>query len=375
MKIKLNLESLVEQGFNVRYNMIGDEKVVLICPYGFPTWTESNSIFRSSIWTLDGDPVSLSFRKFTNLGEQPLFEPLDESRPITYVEKKDGSTLIVSKYKGKLVVRTRGTIDATVLDNGNEIPFLIQKYPKAFDNFLVNSEEWTVIYEWETPSNFIVIRDVKEPTLTLTGAVYHHDYSYMQQDELNAVGKDISVPRPTLYSFPNLITACNEVVGWLGKEGIIVVDYTGQIFKKVKADDYKKKHAFKSDMSIKNLRSLYFQWGEPDFEAFKLKVEQEYDFECMEMSEPVVKALSAAAVEMYKQIADAKAFVQPLIGLERKEAAMKILAHYNKSMVSGFCFKFLDGKDLDVKSKEKLLEHILPNNTLDVSFFAANIDI
>jgi hypothetical protein len=37
------------------------------------------------------------------------------------VEKLDGSTLIVSKYNGQYILRTRGTVDASKLANGFEL--------------------------------------------------------------------------------------------------------------------------------------------------------------------------------------------------------------------------------------------------------------
>lgn len=387
MKIVLPKE---EDGFIIKPNILHGEKVLLVTTHHMGVkWTPENAIFRSSLWRAsDLFPISLSFRKFTNYGEQPAFEPLNENEPLTYVEKKDGSCLLVSKYKGKLVIRTRGTVDATTLFNGSEIAFLMKKYPKAFDNDLLNSENVTIAYEWETPSNFIVIRDVKEPTLSLTSIIKHvvwdatHsnwelDYSYMQQELLDGLAPFFGVERPQTYRYPNLLTAASDVKTWKGKEGIIVVSQDGQIFKKIKAEEYLKLHAFKSNMSVKTMRALFFELGEPSYDVVmdNVRTNANNDFETVNAAEKIVQAVFDAVAKMNMMVADAKEFVQPLKVLTRKDAAEQILFKFGKSVMSGFAFKFLDGKELDRKAKEKLLESILPNNALDIEYNIGNMDI
>ena len=296
------------------------------------------------------------------------------------------SCLLVSKYKGKLVVRTRGTIDATTLFNGDEIAFLMKKYPRAFDNAILNTENVTIAYEWETPSNFIVIRDVKEPTLSLTAIVRHVkweadnwelDYSYMDQNGLDSLAPVFGVERPKTYRYPDLLTAANDVKTWKGKEGVIVVSQNGQIFKKIKAEEYLKLHAFKSNMSVKTMRALYFEMNEPVYDVImdNIRTNANNDFETVQAADKIVRAVYQAVQKMNIMIDEAKAFVQPLKGLERKDAALQILAKFGKSIMSGFAFKFLDGKELDRKAKEKLLESLLPNDSLDISFGSDKMDV
>lgn len=372
MKVNIPFD---DEAFTVKRNKIAGDEVLFVIPKHMGVdWTDENSIFRSSIWRAsDLKPISLGFRKFTNLGERPAFEPIDENAPLTYVEKKDGSCLIVSQYKGELIIRTRGTVDASTLPNGHEIPFLMKKYPNAFENQFLDSEEFTLLFEWETPSNFIVIQDVTEPTLSLTGMVRHEDYSYTSQSDLDDIAKILEVPRPKTYEYPNLISAVTDVEDWKGKEGIVIVDESGQIFKKVKAEEYLIKHAFKSNISIKNLRELYFQWMEPSLEEMQARIEIEYDFECFKMAKPVLDVLFPAIAQMKQEIEDAVKFTQGLKGMERKDAAQEILT--KQKVMSAVCFKVLDGKEIGVDMKKKILERILPNNALDFGFSCDTMDL
>ena len=121
--------------------MIAGEKCFLVCPKDFGVqWNKDNLIFRSSIWNEQGEPVSLSFKKFFNWEEQKELVPFPSStKNCSLIEKKDGSLLIISKYKNQIIHRTRGTFDASNLENGHEIEFLKQKYPKVFNSDFIGT--------------------------------------------------------------------------------------------------------------------------------------------------------------------------------------------------------------------------------------------
>ena len=121
--MKIDLSKINREHFLVHESTIYGEPLYLVQPMHIGcTWTQENKIFRSSIWNAQGELVSAGFPKFPNWGEQPEVFPLPKSLEYaTTVEKLDGSLLILSKYRGKLILRTRGTFDASVHDNGNEL--------------------------------------------------------------------------------------------------------------------------------------------------------------------------------------------------------------------------------------------------------------
>ena len=140
MKIDISKIETGERGFFVNHHIIGGEQVVLVVPqYAGTTWTPDNIIFRSSIWDMDGNPVSLSYKKFFNYDESPTIDPAPESLAGTSaLEKIDGSTCIVSDWRKNRIIRTRGTVSAITLENGHEYFYLANEKYKT--RYLKNAE-------------------------------------------------------------------------------------------------------------------------------------------------------------------------------------------------------------------------------------------
>src|SRR4051812_24434066 len=113
--------------FNFKEGVVAGEECVLITPKDITCkWTHENQHYRSVIvLKSSGEVISRGFSKFVNWGEKPDFQPWDMSWPIDARHKLDGSLLIVSKYKGEFIIRTRGVFDARAHETGNEIDFLM----------------------------------------------------------------------------------------------------------------------------------------------------------------------------------------------------------------------------------------------------------
>lgn len=113
--------------FNFKEVEISGDACWLITPKDMATkWDNENFRFRSCLVRQEDNLViSQGFGKFTNYGERPDFQPWDDTQKFEARHKLDGSLLIVSKYKGELIIRTRGTVDARQLANGHEIDFLM----------------------------------------------------------------------------------------------------------------------------------------------------------------------------------------------------------------------------------------------------------
>ena len=186
--------------FTFRLCTIGGDDCVLIKPKpemeGF--WDDNNKIYRSSIWRVsDGYPVSLGYKKFVNYNELPAFEVPEttELGKFEAVEKIDGTCVIISKYKGELIVRTRGTVDAHIHTNSEDLFRLVDEL-KLWSVGL-HPDTWGVsfIFEWVTPSNAIVLQYPKSK-LFLTGMVKHSDYSYYEQSDLDFYARMYKWDRP-----------------------------------------------------------------------------------------------------------------------------------------------------------------------------------
>ena len=291
-KVMVELET---EGFMVKEHELNGKTVYLITPQHIGcTWTKNNLIYRSSVWDENGDAVSLSWKKFFNFGEAPnVVEDPDNIVGCPIMDKRDGSTLIVSVFNGDWVIRTRGTVDATNLTNGYEIEQLKAKYP-AFFNYDVKDEitgmDVSVIFEWETPNNRIVLNNCDEPQLILTGIVFNKYYRYYNQEAVDAMAKMWKLERPARYEFKTLAELLDGIKDATGIEGCCLYFNDWQDIKKIKSTEYLKLHAFKFNMagSYKPLCEYIVSLGKTTVDEVKEHIIETYDFECWEFIEDKV---------------------------------------------------------------------------------------
>ena len=128
--MKILLDQIDKTQFRIDSYILNGEMVFLVHPLNIGiNWNRNNKILRSSIWNSNGELVSASFPKFVNWGEKPEVFPVPTSlKDCVFTQKMDGSTLIISKYKRQYIIRTRGTIDASLMEkNGQEIELFKEK--------------------------------------------------------------------------------------------------------------------------------------------------------------------------------------------------------------------------------------------------------
>jgi hypothetical protein len=329
-----------------------DNKILIHRKEAGVKWDDKNKYFRSSVWDKKtGKLISAGFRAFTNYGEQPDFEPLSEDTSVKAVIKRDGSLLCVSMFKNELIIRTRGTIDATKLQNGFEIEFLKKKYPKAFDNHFIDSEMYTLLYEWTTPTNRIVLQESEEPTLWLIGAINHSNYRYCDQSNLDNYAKEFGVERPETYGITldgGINNLKKQIEPLKDIEGVVIYDNMhGQTLKKIKTLRYLELHkVFTGIKSVDHLFDLFVEYGCTNRENFEALLATNFDWE-------LVTTLKPLTDELYQKWQDIKNklncimlyFNNPdFIELDRKGKAKKINEYF--SGYTGIAFAMLDGKEL-----------------------------
>jgi len=352
--------------FMVHQHLLNGEVLHLVQPQFMGCkWTQENKIFRSSVWNNDGYPVSLGFYKFVNLGENPEVFPVPTNLKNSVItDKLDGSLLVVSKYKGNVILRTRGTVDATKIDNGYELEIFKEKYLPLLEH--ENSDEtWEISYlfEWLTASkdHAIVIKYDSVPEWVLVGAADHNDYSLLTQHELNAFASTVGFKRPEQFSFNTVDELVETVTSWKNREGIVLYTQNGQMLHKIKSDDYKKKHAFKSEATLENTLELFLNFGYPSFNDFKQKIGELYDWECVTMVLGHMSNICDAWKEVQKIIDGFNSFVETVLKPlpTRKDQALKVIQSYGNSNRNSFVFRILDGKQLEKEDIKKLFWQVL----------------
>lgn len=358
MKINLDLTALEANEFDLRMGKIAGETVVLVNPRGFPKWTKDLLIFRSSVWTMDGTLISAGFKKFFNLTEAPHIVPDPTDADIAqgeFLEKLDGSLLIVSKYKGELIVRTRGTLDATALDNGHEVAILKQKYPKCFSNIFLDAG-YTLLFEWLSDTNKIILTYPDCPDMKLVGMISHEDYKYASQMALDQLAKDLNVGRPRRFAFKSIGDMLSAVEALKDQEGYCFYYNDEQDIKKVKSPWYLALHRFKSNCSLEYILDFYVECGQPDYQTFVDKITQTFDHECLALALPFASQVVDAGRQVRAILAGMQTFVDTKLKPlgSRKEQAQLVISSYGKTNRSGFVFSLLDGKVLDKDAIKKL---------------------
>ena len=363
--MKINLDNIDREQFHVNEHIVNGEMLYLVIPRQMGcNWTQENKVFRSSVWNSDGELVSASFPKFTNWGEKPEVFPVPTSlKSATIIEKLDGSTLIVSKYKGEYIIRTRGTIDASLMEqNGHEIEVFKTDVLPNFISYFPKDETWnfSVIFEWVSPLNVIVLNYGAVPQFFLIGLIRHPDYELCDQNSLDMVANICQVKRPASYTFDDIDSLLAAIELWQGKEGVCVYHRNDQEIHKVKSAWYLMLHHMKSELSsLEKIVDVWVSQGYPSYTDFYNYIATTFDYELAEKVRGNISNISDAYKEVLKIISHMKSFVEPLKSMSRKDAAIKIMGAYGETNRKSFCFNLLDGKELDGDSIKKLIFQVL----------------
>jgi hypothetical protein len=367
--MKIDLKSIDETQFMVHQHILNGEVLYLVQPNHIGAkFTQTNKIFRSSLWNNDGELVSAGFPKFTNWGENPDNFPVPTSlKDTVLMEKVDGSLLIVSKYKGQYILRTRGTSDASKIDNGYELEIFKQTIlPKLLDptRFLyADSPTWpySILFEWVSPKQKIILNYGDQPDWYLVGIINHDDYTLWKQSILNTA-TSLEIKRPTVYDFPSVEELMANVDAWKGKEGVCVYSKDGQAIHKVKSAWYLALHRMKEEFgSIDKLIDVWFTWECPDYQTTEQKIISQFDFELFQTVRGDISRICDGWKEVKKIEEGFRRFVDETLKPlpTRRDQALKVLAAYGQTNRASFIFKLLDGKTLGRDDQKKLLYQVL----------------
>lgn len=365
--MRIDLSKIDREQFRVDPQWLFDERFHLVQPQHVGCkWTQENKIFRSSLWNEAGELVSAGFPKFTNWGENPQNFPVPTSLlDATVVEKMDGSCLIVSKYKGKFIFRTRGTVDATKLPNGHELEVFRARHPKIFEAF-AERDTWkfSLLFEWVSPNQRIVINYGNRPQFFLVGIV-RHDYMLAPQRYLDVAAGKWNCLRPPTHPFGNIVELISKVSDLRGVEGMVVYTGNGQVLHKVKSKWYLELHRLKSELnSFDKLMDTWFTAGKPEASDFITRLASIFDWETANQLEPEILLLTRC-FEKARQLVEGRYEVIAQVRKlpTRREQAHSILARYSKED-SGMLFAMLDNKPVKDDDIKKLVREFAAQETI-----------
>ena len=364
--MKIDLDKVDRTQFMVHEHSLNGEIVHLIQPQHIGTkWTQDNKHMRSVVVNYEGEVISAGFPKFTNWGENPDNFPVPNSlRNCTVMEKLDGSLLIVSKYNGQYILRTRGTVDASTLANGHELELFKEKFLKSLTHDTPDTWNVSILFEWVSPINKIVLNYGDEPDWYVVGIVHHSDYSLYSQEDLDMWAKNKGFKRPATYTFTDVNDLLQNVDQWKGKEGVCVYSKNDQTIHKVKGAWYLALHHMKSELSnIEKIMDVWLEQGMPDYNTFYNYIFTTFDFELAEQIKGTISRIVDGKKEVNKIVDGMNSFVNNRLRSlpSRKEQAQLVISSYGETNRASFLFKLLDGKSLGKEEYKKLMFQILKN--------------
>jgi len=306
-------------------------------------WSISNVWNRSRIETPNGTTVSQGYAKFWNLECGPEFakittasilDAIRNERKVIATLKVDGSLLIRSVYRGKLILRTRGSFsyehhEATAA----EMEIFRSKYPKLFDISLY-SERTHLLFEWVTPANQIVIK-YEAPELTLIGAITESHGGikrYLRMDELKDISTTLGINLVGYFEITNIkdwYDFYHTTIAHRDIEGYVLRLNDEQNLVKVKASLYLAKHALKAELSFKKMVELWIQGGcKQSHEAILEQLQKLYDEETVMWALPYVDALYKAVDAWRAALKEVQDYVAPKMEWTRKDFAIDMQKRY-----------------------------------------------
>lgn len=359
---KVDLSSISSEDFLVTRHVIGGQDCYFVRPKPtFFDWTEKVLHFRSSIYKFNGELISASYPKFFNLSEKPNIHPFDGNlQGTSLMEKLDGSTLIVSRFRGETILRTRGTVDAAQMPNADELEvFKEQILPK-----LPQISTWNAsyIFEWTSPKNRIILDYGPEPQFFLTNIVNHYDYGLASQDTLDLFANDLGILRPKRFKYYSLSHLTKDVDQMEGQEGICLYYDEDQHIRKIKSANYLKLHAFKSQCNLKTVLQLYTDWGFPEESEFRYKILQNFDYESMLFADSIITELfERGAILAAGAIQKVTDFVSANSSLDQKtfaQVAKETLSPSDYSLPLAFTLRKRADADIS-EIRQKMIAHFL----------------
>jgi T4 RnlA family RNA ligase len=351
--------------FSFKEGIIGGDECILINPNDIKCkWSEDTLKYRSIIIRkTDGKIISRGYDKFFNFTEQPDLNKFPDGA-FNVVEKKDGSLIIWGIHNNELIHRTRGTFNAENMANGHEIQFLKGKYPKLIEA-IGDYSDCSILTEWQTKTNVIVINEVTEPTLTLVGIIHNETGHLWHQGVLDELAVEWGIDRPTKYHYASISECLADVDLWEDKEGVVLYSECGQYLRKIKSCWYCELH--KLATGIKGINQVLDVFmASPKFmdeKEFYNYISTTLDFEIAEKCKDFIKEVCEAYTyfintEMFIR-SQVDVFIRPLE--TRKEQALALQQQFSGWKLA-YAFQYLSYKNSDDKQILKAMRQIL---TLD----------
>ena len=220
----------------------------------------------------------------------------------------------------------------------------------------------SILTEWETKSNVIVINRVNEPTLTLVGIIHNDSGVLMTQSQLDYVAETHEIARPNRYHYNSIAECISDVELWEGKEGVVLYSEDGQFLRKCKSEWYLQLHRLATGMtSVGQVLDVFM--ASPKFtqwEDFYNYVKVTMDYEIAEKcKDHIIKICDA-----YSHVVQWMGTIKDVIGISVKNMeSRKLQAQEIQKRLVGwqksYAFLCLDNREMNYKLLKTAIETYL----------------
>ncbi len=259
-------------------------------------WTEEEKWMRSIIVDDNGYIKSCSFPKFGNYGEfkddsLKLDRALESGDTVRFSHKEDGSLCIRSVIDGKVVLRTRGTIDGGFgFEERPSFNSLFTETAEAKYPIILNPNwmsDVTLLFEYVSPKNQIVIK-YEEADLVFIGVVEHFNPKLWVWQELIDLANKFSLNLVKLYTLPKTPKDIIEEINTWHVEGVVARINNDQTLVKIKSSYYFAQHRMRFSLNYSTLYEIVSSFNiknEEDLVNFFRK--KGYDWELVESAKNI----------------------------------------------------------------------------------------
>lgn len=296
--------------------------------------------------------VVYPFNKFFNLNEVEdtkediIIQKLEKAKKIYVTDKKDGTAIIVTKYKGKLIINTNGEFENIQIQYAREL--LNNKYSYFEKNV---PEGFTFVFELIHPDNKIVLDYGKEKKLYLLAVRDLKTLKLLDYQKLEEIAKQYYLDITESFKYTNLYDFISKASleiddikeGWVFR---IVLENEDFLFK-LKYSEYFKLAKIKNIPSLKNIYKLLLSDNLDDILS---TIDSEID---SEIKENVLKNIELIYkyIESFKSIIAEKVNgykIKYQIEQEIKTDDIKeIVQDLKNNPFSSYILRVLKGSDLD----------------------------
>jgi RNA ligase len=234
-------------------------------------WDEYTKIARGIVTNAEGNVISRPFPKFFNLGEVDA-NALPWHADVEITEKMDGSLIVVSFYKGRMIVNSKGSFNTVQANFARQ--WLMEHMASWVEMECHDSlaaDGWhamTYCFEAIFPENRIVVRYGDRRELVLLAIINNEYGSEMDYGTLKWFGThwNISVtPRYEAHNMDEIARILEKVKARssTGEGEGVVMHFRDQnnTRVKMKSDEYVRIHRLVSQMNEKHVLDILVQGG------------------------------------------------------------------------------------------------------------------